>query len=58
MAAALLYNRNERWASWVKTRMDEPGTVFMAVGAGHLAGKDSVQVQLGTRKLTATRINY
>ncbi len=55
---ALLTKRNIAWAEWIDNRMKKPGTVFMAVGAGHLAGKDSVQVQLGTRKLTATRIKY
>ncbi|MBA4747856.1 MAG: TraB/GumN family protein [Sphingopyxis sp.] len=58
LAAALLYNRNERWASWVKTRMDEPGTVFMAVGAGHLAGEKSVQDYLVKQGLTAERVTY
>ncbi|OQW79797.1 MAG: TraB/GumN family protein [Proteobacteria bacterium ST_bin14] len=55
---ALLTNRNIRWADWIDDRMKKPGTVFMAVGAGHLAGKDSVQVQLGTHKLAATRVKY
>ena len=55
---ALLTKRNIAWAEWIENRLKTPGTVFMAVGAGHLAGKDSVQVQLGTRKLTATRIKY
>ena len=54
----LLKQRNIRWADWIDDRMKKPGTVFMAVGAGHLAGKDSVQVQLGTHKLTATRVKY
>ena len=54
----LLADRNVRWANWIDERMKKPGTVFIAVGAGHLAGKDSVQVQLGTHHLTATRINY
>lgn len=55
---ALLTKRNIAWAEWIDNRLKKPGTVFMAVGAGHLAGKDSVQVQLGARKLTATRISY
>lgn len=55
---ALLTKRNINWAEWIDARMKKPGTVFIAVGAGHLAGKDSVQVQLGTHKLTATRVNY
>lgn len=58
LRAALLTKRNINWANWIDDRLKKPGTVFIAVGAGHLAGKDSVQVQLGTRKLVATRINY
>ncbi len=52
----LLKDRNARWADWIVKRMDKPGTVFLAVGAGHLAGKDSVQTMLNTRKLKAVRI--
>jgi len=54
----LLVDRNARWAEWIDTRLKTPGTVFVAVGAGHLAGKDSVQAQLAKRKLKATRIPY
>ena len=32
-----------------RRRMQTPGTVFVAVGAGHLAGKDSVLVRLAER---------
>jgi len=35
-------DRNARWAKWVDGRLDKPGTVFMAVGAGHLAGDRSL----------------
>ena len=42
LAKVLLFDRNARWAEWVKKRMGQPGTVFMAVGAGHLAGRGSV----------------
>ncbi len=35
-------SRNARWAQWVDRRLDKPGTVFMAVGAGHLAGERSL----------------
>ena len=41
--------RNERWADWIRARMQTPGTVFVAVGAGHLAGKDSLLVRLAER---------
>jgi len=54
----LLAKRNAAWADWIGTRMEQPGTVFIAVGAGHLAGDDSVQVRLAEKGLTATRIEY
>jgi hypothetical protein len=54
---ALLTDRNVNWASWIKTRMDQPGTVFMAVGAAHLVGKDSVQAQLAKVGIASTRIS-
>src|SRR3546814_15479532 len=43
LAKTLLWDRNARWADKLKARMDQPGTVFVAVGAGHLAGQRSVQ---------------
>ena len=43
LAERLLYARNRDWAQWVEKRLDQPGTVFVAVGAGHLAGDHSVQ---------------
>lgn len=54
----LLSNRNAKWAEWVGKRMDQPGTVFLAVGAGHLAGDASLQAQLKTHDLKVKRVNY
>ena len=56
LVEVLLVKRNERWAKWIDDRLDKPGTVFVAVGAGHLAGKGSVQDYLKARKLKAVRI--
>jgi uncharacterized protein YbaP (TraB family) len=39
---ALLKQRNANWKGWVERRLASPGTVLLAVGAGHLAGSDSV----------------
>ena len=39
---ALLRRRNADWARWIEERMKQPGSVMIAVGAGHLAGDDSV----------------
>ncbi|MBD3774767.1 MAG: TraB/GumN family protein [Rhodobacteraceae bacterium] len=52
----LLYQRNRTWAKWIDKRLEQPGTVFVAVGAGHLAGKDSVQADLEKMGLTVERI--
>ena len=49
--------RNERWADWIRARMQTPGTVFVAVGAGHLAGKDSLLVRLAERGIASQRVN-
>ena len=42
----LLVERNEAWAKRIAGMLQQPGTVFIAVGAAHLAGPDSVQAQL------------
>ncbi|HEY1143916.1 MAG TPA: TraB/GumN family protein, partial [Sphingomicrobium sp.] len=39
---ALIKQRNTNWSRWIEQRMTRPGAVMIAVGAGHLAGKDSV----------------
>lgn len=56
VAEALLYSRNANWAEWIDTRLDAPGTVFMAVGAGHLAGERSVQDLLAQRGIATARV--
>lgn len=56
LAETLLYQRNRNWASWIAKRLDQPGTVFIAVGAGHLAGVQSVQDLLKAQGLTTTRV--
>jgi hypothetical protein len=53
---ALLIRRNFNWAQWVKRRLDQPGTVLVAVGAGHLAGKHSVLAQLKDKGLKVKRV--
>jgi uncharacterized protein YbaP (TraB family) len=53
---ALLKQRNARWTEWVARRLERPGTVFVAVGAGHLAGPESVQAMLEARGLKAQRV--
>jgi uncharacterized protein YbaP (TraB family) len=48
--------RNARWADWIAARMQTPGIVFIAVGAGHLAGQDSVLVRLAEKGLSSKRV--
>jgi uncharacterized protein len=55
----ILRQRNARWAEWIRMRLDEPGgRFFVAVGAAHVSGTDSVQAQLAALGLTATRVEY
>jgi len=42
----LILKRNANWSKWIEQRMAQPGKIMIAVGAGHLAGKDSVIAQL------------
>jgi hypothetical protein len=49
--------RNARWADWIAGRMQTPGTVFVAVGAGHLAGKDSLLRRLAEQGIVSARLN-
>jgi uncharacterized protein YbaP (TraB family) len=42
LKAALLNRRNANWSRWIEQRMAKPGSVLIAVGAGHLAGSESV----------------
>lgn len=58
MARILLTERNQRWADWIKARLEQPGTVFVAVGAGHLAGDNDVQHYLEAQGVHAERIAY
>ena len=57
-ARILLTERNARWAKDLKARMDQPGVVFVAVGAGHLTGENSVQALLERDGLKVERVAY
>jgi len=54
---ALVTRRNRRFADWLAARLDRPGTVLFAIGAGHFAGRVSVQSMLERRGLRVTRLN-
>ena len=49
--------RNTHWAGWIANRLQRPGTVFVAVGTGHLVGRDSVQAKLAQLGVHSARIN-
>jgi uncharacterized protein YbaP (TraB family) len=53
---ALIRRRNANWSKWIEGRMAQPGTVMVAVGAGHLAGRGSVQDYLRGRGMKIQRI--
>lgn len=53
----LFAERNTRWAEWVARRMERPGVVFVAVGTGHLIGRDSVQQRLTERGYEPVRVS-
>ena len=53
---ALLVKRNRAWTEWLKARLDKPGMIFVAVGAGHLAGDNSVVRMLKAKGLTVERM--
>lgn len=52
----LFTRRNQNWAKQVEAILAGSGTQFIAVGAGHLTGPDSLQVQLEKRGILARRI--
>lgn len=57
LRAILLTDRNRDWAAWIDERLDRPGIVFLAVGAGHLAGDGSVQSFLAERGIETRRLD-
>ncbi len=52
----LLTERNRKWADWIERRLDQPGTVLVAVGAGHFAGPESLLALLAARGIKAERL--
>ncbi|TNE67762.1 MAG: TraB/GumN family protein [Alphaproteobacteria bacterium] len=53
--AKLITERNKDWALQIKALMAGSGKIFIAVGAGHLAGEGSVQDHLAALGLEAVR---
>jgi uncharacterized protein len=52
----LIAQRNRRWGTKLADIMKTPGTYFVAVGAAHLAGPDSVQKQLQAHGIEVRRV--
>ena len=53
---ALITIRNKNWVDQIEIEMKGSGTDFIAVGAGHLVGEDSVPAMLKARGYTVTRL--
>ena len=54
---SILVNRNEAWAHALTQMLTGSGVKFVAVGAAHLAGDDSVQALLRRQGVTVDRVN-
>ncbi|RYZ12909.1 MAG: TraB/GumN family protein [Alphaproteobacteria bacterium] len=54
--AALLVNRNANWVPQIEQMLQGSGTTFIAVGAGHLIGPDSVIAMLAAKGIVAERV--
>jgi uncharacterized protein len=52
----MLTRRNADWADQIEDLLKGSGTAFIAVGAGHLAGEDSVQAMLTARGVTVEEV--
>jgi uncharacterized protein YbaP (TraB family) len=52
----VIVRRNENFAQAIATRLQGSGTAFVAIGAAHLCGKDSIQYFLHNYGLTAERL--
>ena len=53
----LLVDRNRNFARQIETLLKGDGTIFVAIGAGHLAGPDSVQAQLAKLGTETERVH-
>jgi uncharacterized protein len=56
LVGPLLIERNRSWSRQVGALMQQPGTIFVAVGAGHLAGPQSLQSMLASQGFRITRV--
>jgi hypothetical protein len=54
----LFTDRNRNWTRWIQDRLQRPGTVFIAVGAAHLAGPGSVIDDLRRAGIRVERVPH
>jgi uncharacterized protein YbaP (TraB family) len=52
---ALLTNRNRNWTAKIEEMLAGKGVIFIAVGAGHLVGEDSVLAMLAAKGIKSER---
>ena len=52
----IMVQRNQDWIAQLMAALDEPGVKFIAVGAGHMVGADSVIAMLEDKNLSVTRL--
>jgi len=52
----MITDRNIRWAQWIEHRLEKPGIVFVAVGAGHMGGPDSIRAMLAKDGIQVERV--
>lgn len=56
MHEVMLTRRNADWTNQIVTLLEGSGTTFISVGAGHLAGADSVQAMLAKRGVSVEEV--
>lgn len=56
MYEVMLTRRNADWTRQILALLEGSGTAFISVGAGHLAGADSVQAMLARRGVTVEEV--
>lgn len=56
LRAALLTDRNRAWADELTRRAARPGTLLVAVGAGHMVGSDGLPALLSARGFRVARM--
>lgn len=56
LRAALLTNRNRAWADDLARRAVSPGTILVAVGAGHMVGSEGLPALLSARGFRVARM--